>query len=141
MKIAWRWKASSQFSCKRLCRQASPAISSVRESEMAVPVQESSVPQSVGGEGRSLSMADIQGRSEEHQSLPSARTGQGALQCLLAQTRRGTAILCAGLALCQPGAGGGRPACLVPLTWGLWPRDWFGMSRKSQLGEICALGI
>lgn len=53
----------------------------------------------LGGEGGSLSRAGIRGRSEEHQSL--CQHAQGKV-FFSAQTHRGMAILCVGLALCQP---------------------------------------
>lgn len=47
MKIVWRWKASSKFSCDRLWLMSFPSHFLCRQLELEVPVEESSVPQSL----------------------------------------------------------------------------------------------
>lgn len=71
---------------------------------------------------------------------PSVSTGNGSLQCLLAQTHWGTAILPLGLALCQPWAGGGCPTCPALLTQGLWPRGWFACLASLSWAKPVPLG-
>lgn len=72
MKIVWRWKASSKFSCIRLTRfpchflcwgigGGSPSGAILCSTEPGAT--------KLGGEGSSISRADIQGRSKECQSL------------------------------------------------------------------------
>lgn len=94
----------------------------------------------LGGRGRSLSRADIQGKSEEYQSLISThRAGHSSVPL-------GTDIQGHGRSAC----GGGfvsalgwwrQPYLPCAAHTGLWPRDQFGKSFKSQLGKIYALRI
>lgn len=123
MKIVWRQKASSKFSCNRVCLMSfssyflSQGIGSTCGGILCLE-ELGAIKLSNGG--RSLSRAGIQGKSKECQSLCQYREGCPSVP------HGGTAILPVGLALCQPWVGGGSPTCPALFTQGLaqslvWP--------------------